>query len=128
MSMNEAENLGSIAAAQPVSTDDVQELLGDIQGRSSRFCDVEYGTNRDDGRLVFHFFPPRHAADNAVDWADWKAFRDRLETAILAAFKPEDIEAGWVEELKSFYLLAKQPQTLDLTAFLSKFFETLETE
>jgi hypothetical protein len=114
------------AGLQDIKGSSVVEGLADIQGRSSRHCDVEYGTRRDDGRLTFHFFPPGYAADNSKNWEDWTAFRDRLEAAVLAFFPASSVDGGWVEELKSFYIITDRPVAFDLATFLSKFFEKLE--
>jgi hypothetical protein len=105
----------------------IQEQLQDILARSSSVCDAEYGHRADDGHIVFHFFPPGYAADDSVTWPKWEDFRDRLERAIMRSFDRGRIEAGYVEELKSFFLIVRyRPQVPDLTALIERFFDVLE--
>ncbi len=105
----------------------VHEQLRDLQGRASDVCDAEYGFRDDNHSLVFHFFPPGYGLDNSVDWKDWYNFRDRLEKALLACFDIKHVEAGYVPELRSFYLIIKpRPHAPDMHALFTKFFEELE--
>ena len=115
------------AGLQDIAADHVKELLADLQARNSAVCDLEYGVNRDSGQLVFHFFPPGYALDSRKDWPDWTAFRDKLEDVVLATFSRDDLDAGYVQELKSFYVQVNHPGVPDLNAFLAKFFEALES-
>lgn len=115
------------ARLQDLPLEAVSEGFRDVLARSSAICDAEYGTRADDGALVFHFFPPGYAADMAVKWPSWEGFRDRLEAAALAYFSPESIDAGYVEELKSFYLILRPPPVVpDRTALIERFFGALE--
>jgi hypothetical protein len=103
----------------------VSEQLTDMRARSSRACDAEWGMRDEDFALVLHFFPPGYAADDATTWPNWHAFRDALETGIIACF--ENFEAGYAEELKSFYLILKpRPQVPDLNGLIERFFYVLE--
>lgn len=115
------------AKLQDVKTDDLEEQLKDLAGRSSRFYDAEYGVNRDDGHLVFHFFPPGYAADARVNWENWHQFRDRLEAAIMDTFPLDTLDAGYSEELRSFHVVTPYPAVPDASALISKFFEKIET-
>lgn len=99
--------------------------LPDLLGRSSPNYDVEYGTRVSDNALVFHFFPPGWAEGKERDWPDWTKFRDSLEQAILACFPV--YEAGYVRELKSFFVILRaKPSVPDLNALLERFFSLLE--
>lgn len=103
----------------------VSEQLSDMRARSSRACDAEWGLRDEDFALVMHFFPPGYAADDTTSWPDWHAFRDALEAGITACF--EHFEAGYAEELRSFYLILRpRPQVPDLNGLIEKFFCVLE--
>jgi hypothetical protein len=105
----------------------IQEQFRNVRARNSAVCDAEYGTRGDDNALVFHFYPPGYGLDCDVMWDDWHGFRDRLEVALMKHFTIEHIDAGYAEELKSFFaIVAPRPQVPDLTALIEKFFETLE--
>lgn len=127
---NDAHEELRACGLQDVPLSMLEENFSDVRGRSSPKCDAEYGTRTDDGALVFHFFPPGYAANDRADWPDWHAFRDTLESAILKNFfNLEHIEANYVEELKSFYLIVKPaPQVPDITALITRFFGVLEAE
>lgn len=115
------------AGLQDIPRSAIQEQLRDIRARNSATCDVEYGIRSDDNALVFHFFPPGYALDSGKDWADWTAFRDKLEKALLAHFAKPSIDAGYAQELRSFHAIIKpRPLVPDLTALLEDFFEQLE--
>jgi hypothetical protein len=100
-----------------------------VLARSSQLCDAEWGTRADDGALVFHFFPPGYAANDAADWPSWTRFRDRIERAALQCFDLEHVFGDYAEELKSFSLIIKPPpRSPDLTSLIERFFSLLEAE
>lgn len=115
------------AGLQEIPLDRIQEAIPDLLARNSAHCDTQYGTRTDDGALVFHFFPPGHALNSDMDWADWRAFRNALEHAAMRCFDHNAIDADYVPELKSFYLRIKpRPAVPDLTALIERFFSILE--
>jgi hypothetical protein len=128
MTNNSHEELRS-CGLQDVPISMLEEGFSSVLGRSSALCDAEYGNRTDDGALVFHFFPPGYAANDRAEWPNWHDFRDRLEKAILESFSLEHIDANYVEELKSFYLIVKPaPQGPNVTALITRFFVKLEAE
>lgn len=115
------------AGLQDIPGSMLREQFRDVRARNSAHCDAEYGIRDSDGALVFHFFPPGAALDSKLDWSDWHAFRDQLERALLQHFSIEHIDAGYAEELKSFFaIIAPRPLVPDLTALVEHFFAALE--
>jgi hypothetical protein len=117
------------AKLQDIELSALSEQFQDVRARNSPLCDAEYGYRGTDGALVFHFYPPGYGVDTRKDWPDWTMFRDRLEKAMLALFALENIDAGYVKELRSFYLIiSPKPRVPDVTALLEHFFSVLERE
>lgn len=116
------------AKLQDIPTSALREAIVVLRGRSSPLTDAEYGVRSDDGALVFHFYPPGWALQGPVEWKDWYGFRDRLERAILAHFPPPQVEAGYVPELQSFWVIARRSRAFDETALVESFFRELEAE
>ncbi len=115
------------AGLQDIPVSSLREQFQDVRARSTALCDAEQGFRDSDGALVFHFFPPGYAANPSLDWAGWHDFRDRLELAALRYFDPEHLQAGYVNELHSFYLIvAPRPLVPDLTSLIEAFFAALE--
>lgn len=116
------------ARLQDVPLDAVQEQLSDMRARNSPVCDAEWGVRLDDGALVFHFFPPGYARAGVTEWLDWSGFRDALERALLRSFPPNTLDAGYAEELSSFFVIVKpRPQSADLVQLIERFFVDLES-
>jgi hypothetical protein len=115
------------ASLQDIPLEAIEEGLSDVLARSTSAYDAEYGTRTDDYALVIHLFPPGYALDSSKDWPNWTRFRDLLEQAIMERFTIGTYEAGYVDELRSFFVIVKpRPQVPDLTALLERFFVTLE--
>lgn len=114
------------AGLQDIPLTSVVEQFQDVLARNSPLCDSEYGTRDSDSALVFHFFPPGYAADSSKDWPSWTEFRDRLEASLMKYFPIESVDAGYAEELKSFFLIVSpRPSVPDLTALIERFFSDL---
>jgi hypothetical protein len=125
--MAEAPTTFAEAGMRDIQASALHEQFQNPLGRSSALCDAEWGTRADDGALIFHFFPPGYAANDARDWPDWTAFRNRLETAALQMFVLDNVFGDYIPELKSFSLIIKPPPNApDMTAFIEKFFLALE--
>ena len=117
------------AQLQDIPGTALREQFRDVRARNSPICDAEYGARDSDNALVLHFYPPGYGLDVGKDWENWTAFRDRLEQALMKYFTVEHIDAGYVQELKSFYaIISPRPLVPDLTALLEHFFAALEAE
>lgn len=123
---NEQEALRS-ARLQDIPVSALEEAIPELLARSSPLFDAQYGSRSDDDALIFHFYPPGHAIGASEGWTDWTAFRDRLEQAIMRCFDLVCVEADYVSELESFFLMVRPPpQVPDQTALIEKFFSLLE--
>lgn len=119
------------AALQDIDSSSVKEQFQGIEARNCNDFVAEYGTRGDDGALVLHFFPPGYPLAEAADWPDYDAFHNKLEAALLRHFAPavaaKALEAGYVEELRSFFVIvAPSAAVPDTNALLNAFFRDLE--
>ena len=114
------------AGLQDIPVSQLKEMLQDVKGRTHSTYEAEYGFNADTGALTFHFFPAGYAASLTTEWPDWTAFRDRLEQAVMATLDVSGIDAGYVPELKSFYVITPRPAVLNVAGFIERFFSALE--
>lgn len=115
------------ASMQDIPLSALEESLQDVLARNTPRFDAEYGTRVDDDALVMHFYPPGYALDSNTDWPSWHKFRDALEETILKYFNEGTYQAGYVDELKSFFVIVKpKPQVPDLVSLLERFFIHLE--
>ena len=117
-------------AAVPIGM--LEEGMEDVRARSGPHVEIEYGRRTDDGALVFHLFPPGYAmAQNderhAALWSNWRGARDAVEEAALKHFTLDRIDAGYAEELASFFVIIHPPPPVpDLMALIERFLLDLE--
>lgn len=126
-----SQQLGEAGFNGNFSESDLKAVLDNIEVRSHATYEVEYGINADSGKFVMHFYPPGYAIDNRTKWgAPWEQFHAKLEGALMEYFAVQiadkKLQAGWVEELQSFYVISEKPLAVDFAAWLRSFFGRLE--
>lgn len=72
---------------------------------------AEWGVRVTDRALIFHFYPPRGPEDEdgelvALEWNPSFDMPTRLQVALDAVFDTDRITCGFVDEERSFYVIA----------------------
>lgn len=129
----EAEKLQTHVSSD-ISRDALDEAIPGRRARHHEQYTVEYGIRRDDGALMFHFYPPN------TDWSEYpppreklgtwsKSFgmHNRLEAAILKCFSRDDVKGSYSEDLRSFCIIvAGAGRSLDPWYLADRFFREID--
>jgi hypothetical protein len=126
-----SQQLNSAGFNGTIQESELKAVLEGVEVRSHATYEVEYGVNADNGKFVMHFYPPGYAIDNRSVWGDaWDSFHGKLEGALMEYFAVQIadgiLQAGWVPELQSFYVISEKPRAVDFEAWLRSFFTRLE--
>jgi len=127
-----SQQLDSAGFNGTIPESELKAVLEGVEVRSHATYEVEYGINADDGKFVMHFYPPGYAVDNRSQWGDaWERFHQKLEEVLMEYFAVQIadkvLQAGWVPELQSFYVISEKPRAVDFAAWLRSFFARLES-
>lgn len=107
---------------QDVHTGSVADAVSRLAHKGEGFL-CEYGPRIDDDALVFHFYPPLDKT-----WDPAYAMDKRLSSAIHSTLQASKYQAGYAEEMESFYvivfgaMLAPDPWSL-----CAMFFDAIES-